>query len=201
MATVEQRYEAATDYVRRAIRAVEAGAFHSPASLLAPVFATEVYAGQVKTENVENELTRIEGRWLRATSDAERAHVAREAELLADRTQESLPGAPQDRQRTNLYKGEKPSAAPASSYAGEASSQASEAWGWAKEKAGELRDDAAGIGKWLLVGGGLVLAMKAVDLVRERQRRNRRGHMTTAQLLNARLEEAAELRNPRKVRR
>src|SRR5258706_16112375 len=101
MATVEQRYGTAHEYVNRAVRQVEAGAVHTWASILPPVFATEVYAGRLKTEEVKNELRRIEERWLRAGTDIERARVARDAELLADRTEENLPGAPTDWKRTN----------------------------------------------------------------------------------------------------
>ena len=102
MATIEQRYNAATEYVRRAIRQVEGGALHTWGSFLPAIFATEIYAGQLKTEPVKNELAKIEDRWLRAASDIERARVARDAELLADRTEENLPGAPTGWTRTNL---------------------------------------------------------------------------------------------------
>src|SRR5437588_8248349 len=104
MANIEQRYEAATAYVRKAVAVVEQGNNAED-----PITAgIEWYAARTKTEPVRSELARIEARWLRATSEFDRARVARDAELLADRTQESLPGAPQNRVRTNLAAGEQP---------------------------------------------------------------------------------------------
>src|SRR5690242_17579220 len=104
MATAEERYRAATRYVERAMGEVERGSLWS---YLHPLTAgIETVAGVYKTETAHHDLDRIEARWLRAASDGERAQIAREAELLADRVQENLPGAPQDRQRTNLVLGE-----------------------------------------------------------------------------------------------
>lgn len=116
MATIEQRYLAAVAYVRRAIERVE----RQNLSVIPALSAIEWYAGRTKTESSRNELERIEARWLRAANDIDRARIAREAELLADRVQENLPGAPQDRTRTNLTKGEVATSTPATSYLGEA---------------------------------------------------------------------------------
>src|SRR5262245_51305049 len=128
MATLQQRYEAATSYVRRAIKAVEDG----PSTYNPVTKVIEWYAGRQKTEAVRNDLDRIEYRWMYARSTAERAAVVRDAELLADRTKESLPGAPSDWKRTNLYKGEQEKQTSATSYNQELRAQASEVWDWAK---------------------------------------------------------------------
>jgi hypothetical protein len=161
MATVEERYQVAIAYAERAIAAVEKG----PSTWNPITLAIESYAGGTKTEQVRNDLRHIQDRWKAARSDADRATIARDAELLADRTQESLPGAPQDRQRTNLWKGEKPTSTPATSYGGEAKQQAEDsaahAVRWVRAKAKAVRDEIDhpwGIGKWLLIGGGVVVA-------------------------------------------
>jgi hypothetical protein len=181
MPSVEERYEAATAYVRRAVAIVEAAAvgyINDPITGL-----VEWYAGRNKTEPARNELARIEARWLRAASDVDRARIARDAELLADRTQESLPGAPQNRQRTNLYKGEQQESKRSTSYYGEVASQAEDHLDWA---IGKVSDGAKSIGKWLLVGGGLVLGWSAFSYLRERELRSR-----TRRLLNENLERTA----------
>jgi hypothetical protein len=116
-ATVEQRYKDAIAYVRRAIDSVTAA--QSSALNLLP---DSLNPALVKTAPARGELSRLELRWSRATSDKDRAAVARDAELLADRVQEDLPGAPQDRQRTDLVKGEVPTSTPATSYLGELAS-------------------------------------------------------------------------------
>ena len=105
-----------SDLVERAIATVEKG----PSTWNPITRAIESYAGKTKTEEVHNDLRHIQDRWDVARSDIERASIARDAELLADRVQENLPGAPQDRQRTNLWKGETPKSTPATSYGGEA---------------------------------------------------------------------------------
>lgn len=188
MPTAKERYEAATKYVERAIAKVEMPPI--TAGVIPLLGGIEAYAGHLKTEAARNDLAHIEARWLRATSDDERTRIARDAELLADRVQESLPGAPQDRARTNLYKGEIQTSAPATSYGQEVGRQAEEMWHWAKHAAGGIADEAREIGKWLLFGGGLVLAIKVVGLVRENQRRNER-RVPLRRLINARLVEAA----------
>ena len=194
MSTVEERYRAATFYVRRAVASVED---RGVAYAVAPITGiVEWYAGKTKTEQPRGELGRIEARWLRATTDKERANIARQAELLADRVQESLPGAPQDRTRTNLYKGETPTATLATTYYAEAGNQAGEVWGWVKDKASTITDGASSLGKWLLLGGGVVLAWKGVDYFRERERnRPRSAAESMARTLNVGLERAAEGRN------
>ena len=184
MATIQQRYEAATGYVSRAVLVVEEGpSAYDPISGL-----IEWYAGRKKTEAARGELSRIQDRWMRATNELERARVARDAELLADRVKENLPGAPQDWKRTNLVKGEKETHAPATSYAGEVHEQAAAAWGWARETAGGVAQAASGVGKLVLIGGGALLAWKAVGLLRARQRRNVRA---SRERLSVALERAA----------
>ena len=196
MATIAERYNAATDYVRRAVRHVETGAFRTPMSLWFPGLAAELAGGQVKTEPVKNELSRLETRWSRAISDIDRARVARDAELLADRVQESLPGAPQDRERTNLYAGEQQSSTAETSYGDAFTEQAGDTWDWVKETASELSGAAQGIGQWLLVGGGILLGIKTIDYLREREeKRNERVASAERRRLNAQLVNIAEARN------
>jgi hypothetical protein len=72
MATVEYRYEVATAYVTRAVARVEA----APAL----VNLVDRYAARLKTASVRDALAQIQARWLRASSDADRAVVARDAE-------------------------------------------------------------------------------------------------------------------------
>jgi hypothetical protein len=196
MATIAERYNTATDYVRRAVRHVETGAFRTPMSLWFPGLAAELAGGQVKTEPVKNELTRLEARWHRATSDIDRARIARDAELLADRVQENLPGAPQDRKRTNLYEGEHQSSTAETSYGDAFTEQAGDAWDWVKETASELSGAAQGIGQWLLVGGGILLGIKTMDYLREReQKRNEHAASAVRRRINAQLVDIAEARN------
>jgi hypothetical protein len=113
MATIEQRYTAAVDYVRRALKVLEPSWWN--------VFEHQAY--DEKTKTVRSDLERIDGRWLRATSDKEREAIARDAELLADRTKENLPGATSDWKRTNLYAGEVEHQTPATSFWGELSGE------------------------------------------------------------------------------
>lgn len=147
--SVEERYHAAVDYVRRALAVIAPSIFEF----------WERSAYETKTAPYKNELQRIEARWSVAKTDAERAAVARDAELLADHTQETMPGAPQDRQRTNLFKGETPQHAPATSYLGELThSQPSSA-------VPVVRDDGASWKKYAAVaalGAGGVLALRAL---------------------------------------
>ena len=74
-----------------------------------------------------------------------------------------MPGAPQDWRRTNLYAGERPSSTPATSYRQELTGEAEHDWGWFKDKANGAADPGKGIAQWILIGGGLLLAIKAVD--------------------------------------
>lgn len=152
MATVVNRYWEAISYVHRAVDSVES----APSTL----DFVDRYAARVKTEPVRNELAGIEARWLRATNDLERAKIARDAELLADRTQEALPGAPQDRQRTNLWTGEVPTSTPATTYGDEVARQAHDAWDWTKNAIRRTADDAASLGTWVLIAGGILLTTK-----------------------------------------
>src|SRR5206468_3585035 len=92
----------------------------------------DAYASTLKTETVRNELRRLEALWMHATTDIDRARIARDAELLADRTEENLPGAPQDRARTNLRPGEQASATPATSFDATADERARELMSRAK---------------------------------------------------------------------
>ncbi|MCU1282403.1 MAG: hypothetical protein JWM53_5949 [bacterium] len=191
MPTVEERFHAATAYVRRAIAAVEdKGVVYA----IDPVTGfVEWYAGKVKTAQPRNDLARIEARWLRATGDDERTQIARDAELLADRVEENLPGAPQDRIRTNLYAAETPKSTPATSYYGEVANQTDEVWDWVKQRASGAADGVSTVAKALLAGGGIILGWKVFDYLRERQRREQvRAGATERQRLNTNLSRAAD---------
>jgi hypothetical protein len=196
MATIAERYAAATSYVRRAIAEVENRPF---AYVVDPTTGLiEWYAGRTKTEPARNELAQIEGRWLRAANDIDRARVARDAELLADRVQENLPGAPQDRKRTNLFAGEEQSATPATSYYG---AVADEAHDYAEAGRGFLVGAAQGVadvGKLLLLGGGVLLGIRVFGYRRERERRRPVQAVPTQRELQAALEAAANARDRRR---
>jgi hypothetical protein len=176
MATVVDRYWEAVSYVHRAIDVVE-----SASSALNLV---DRYAARVKTEPVHGELAGVEARWLRSTNDLERAKIARDAELLADRTQEALPGAPQDRRRTNLWAGEVPTFTPATSYGDEVAREAHDAWDWTKSAIRRTADDAVSLGTWVLVAAGVLLTTKLWRTTAGTQRDARR-------TLNRRLERVA----------
>lgn len=177
MATVESRYQVATAYVARAIASVE-----SSSSLVKVI---DRYAAKIKTAPVRDALAQVQARWLRATSEGDRAMVAREAELLADRTKENLPGAPQDWARTNLFVGERETSTPATSYRQWFNDEAAADWAWLSGKAASAADAGKGVAEWLLIGGGLLVAWKAFDYFGKRQTK------TTA-ALNRELERAAE---------
>jgi hypothetical protein len=195
MPTINDRYTAATDYVRRALSIVEAaGVAYSTNPVTGMI---EWYAGRTKTVEPRNELAQIEARWRAASSDAQRAAIAREAELLADRVEESVPGAPQDRDRTNLYAGEIATATPATTYGQELDAQANEEWQWIKDTASVAKDRASSFGKWLLVGGAAVLSWKALDYLRERERSRQSRAESTEQRLNRSLERVAQRRSGR----
>lgn len=162
MPSNKDRYEAATSYVRRAIGVVERVSFTD---------IVERVAAPRKTEHARNELARIEARWLRAASDDERTRIARDAELLADRVQESLPGAPQDRARTNLARDEYPSATPPTSFADVLGAEVDRAWQRAKGAAHSTSDSVQSLGRWLLVGGALVVGWRAFGFLEQRERR------------------------------
>lgn len=191
MPTIAERYEAATAYVRRAIAIVEDRPL---AYVVDPVSgAIEWYAGRIKTGPARSDLEKVEARWMRSANDLDRARVARDAELLADRVQETLPGAPQDRKRTNLYPGEQQTSTPATSYYEAVADQAADVAHAGGVFAGAAIDAVATVGKWLLVGGGVVLATKVVDYLRERQRRQPAAQPTRSEL-QAALEAAANAR-------
>lgn len=188
MATIEQRYEHAVAYVHRAIDIVEAG----PKSYDPITRAIDWYAGTIKTETTRSDLERLERQWMFATNDLDRARIAREAELLADRVKENLPGAPQDWKRTNLAKGEHERSTPATSYEQELASQASSIFGELKAAAVSAASGASAIGGWLLLGSGIVLAVKALAHLGDRSQRS-----TTERRLSHGLERAAT-RNARR---
>ena len=147
MATNVERYERAHAYVMRAIVAVERAALTS--SVVPVLNGFEWYASRLRTETARNDLARLDVRWLRAIKELQRNVLAREMELLADRVAESLPGAPQDWQRTNLAVGEKPETAKAASLGEELRAQAAESW--ASVETSVVRPAASIIG-WLLTG-------------------------------------------------
>jgi len=186
MPTVEQRYQAATAYVHRAINVVQDRGFRY---VIDPVTGlVEWYAGRTKTDVPRTELARIEARWLRATRGDERSQVARDAELLADRVEENLPGAPQNRERTNLYSGEAPTAAPPTSFYGEIADRSAELWSGLRDAAERAAAAASLVEKTLLVGGGLWAAWKAVEYLRSRARTTDEG---SPHALNESLERVA----------
>jgi hypothetical protein len=189
MATVEKRYEAATAYVHRAIAVVERG----PSTPFDPLSeAADFYAGRIKTASVRTELQHIEERWEFATNDIDRARVARDAELLADRVQESLPGAPQDRKRTNLYPGETPKGTPSTRFEDIANEQFDATWNWLKRGSLAVRDEAAGAGKWLIIGGTILLGMQLIDFLRAHSQRN---EQEERRVLDSEVERVANRRN------
>ena len=105
------------------------------------------------------EVAQLKARWLRSTTGAERERVARDAELLADRVQENLPGAPQDRKRTNLYKGEAQKSTAATTYASEVAHRAVAAWDWFKREAKQASTPTG----LLLWGGALAVGYFAAS--------------------------------------
>jgi hypothetical protein len=143
--SAEQRYRDATSYVRRALQAIEPPAWQF----------WERPAFDAKTAEPRSELEHLEARWSGATTVDERAKLAREAELLADRVQESLPGAPQDRARTNLFKGEVQRSTPATSYLGELLNERSDGGGRNTDWGRIALIALAGAGALALVGGVL----------------------------------------------
>lgn len=108
-----------------------------------------------------NDLGAIQKRWDAAEDEATRATIARDAERLADRVQETMPGAElKGWKRTNLERGETPKVTPDSSYAREVKDTASEYATAAKKKIEETF-------KWrwwmtALVVGGIVVGVGVV---------------------------------------
>jgi hypothetical protein len=89
MPTVEERYAAATRYVREALTSVEGRAIGyaiNPATGQA-----EWYAGALKAQPAREELARITARWLRASTNEERERIAGEVEALAVLVIETMP--------------------------------------------------------------------------------------------------------------
>lgn len=123
------------------------------------------FANPHKIEVPRYEVAQLKARWLRSTSDSERAAVARDAELLADRVQENLPGAPQDRKRTNLFKGEVGKATPATTYGAELGHRAVAAWDWFKREAKQASTPAS----LLLWGGALAVGYVAASALMGRR--------------------------------
>jgi hypothetical protein len=185
--SIEDRYKRAIEYVHRAVDTVEDKAFD--ASLV------DWFAARKQTETARSEVARVEGRWLRATNDMDRARVARDAELLADRVQESLPGAPQDRERTNLWPGEVPTSTPATTYGDALAEQATAVARAIPSLTSGATDSLAGVGRWLLIAGGLFVAWKAIDYMHERERK--RPAQPTTRELQAAVEAAANARERR----
>jgi hypothetical protein len=88
MSTVEDRYRAATGYVRRAVAAVE----QQPIGYrLAPGGKVEWFAARDLAGPFRAALLQIEGAWLRAASDDARRQTAERAEALALRAIDALP--------------------------------------------------------------------------------------------------------------
>jgi hypothetical protein len=125
---------------------------------------------------------------MRATNDIDRAKIARDAELLADRAEENLPGAPQSWRRTNLFAGEDERSTPATTYGQELAHEAEQDWKWVREKASGAADAGKGLAQWLLIGGGILVAAKLADYLRTREQRRATG---TARALNEGLERTA----------
>ena len=159
----EQRYRRAIEYATRAVESVSGSLWSS-----GPI---DYYANREKTRTARQDLERIEERWWRASSDEARASVARQAELLADRIKENLPGAPQDWQRTNLTTGENERSAPATSYGSELRSEAEEAWSIAKRATERTADGLTSVGALLLLGGGLYVGSQLPSLLRSNKAR------------------------------
>lgn len=185
--SIEDRYQRAVAYVHRAVDTVESRALD--------LSFVDYFAARNQTETTRNEVAHIEGRWLRASNDTDRARVARDAELLGDRVQESLPGAPQDRERTNLWPGEVPKSTPATTYANALADQATEVVRAVPSLTRDATESLAGVGRWLLIAGGLFVAWKAIDYLHERERK--RPAQPTAREVQAAIEAAANARERR----
>ena len=178
MATIQERYDGAAAYVRRAVDSAKPAQWN-------PLR----YVGDAPTVAIGNSLQRLEMQWMRATNDLERARVARDTELLADRVEESLPGAPQDRARTNLFPGEVQRATPSGRFVRELADEFRTDWYWLADSSSVAADKVNDALKLLLVGGGLWLAVKALDAVTPR-----RDGLRSRVELNRRLEAAADER-------
>lgn len=154
---VVNRYHDAAAYVDRAIDTVEKSGG----------VVDRAMANPLKTQAARGELQQIKSRWLRSTTDAERVRIARDAELLADRVQENLPGAPQNRHRTNLFKGETERSTPSTSFDSELANRATAVWDWVKREAKEASSPAT-IRGLLFWGGALAAGYFAVSALTHR---------------------------------
>ena len=154
VATAAERYQAAIDYVERAIATAQAPPLWS--TVIPAVALASMYGGNLATTTARQDLVAIKKRWAAASSDTERDQVARDAELLADRVEENVPGAPTDRQRTNLFSGEVPSSTPAASFPSAIVDEVKADAKAAAEVVDKVGDELAGVGKWLLLGGALL---------------------------------------------
>lgn len=173
MSTTVERYESARRYVERAVAAVEHEALTS--SVVPVLDGFEWYGSRLRTETARNDRSRLEARWLRATTDKERVGIARDMELLADRVAESLPGAPQDWKRTNLGKNEAASATAKPSLSDELKAEAGSTWSTIES---QVARPATSILGWLAAGALAVGGWKLWQFVRsdeggERRRLNR----------------------------
>lgn len=174
MATIQERYDAATAYVEHAVKVTKLSPIN-PILLLRPDPAAVA----------ANELSRLRGRWARSTNDLERAAVARDAERLADRVEENLPGAPQGWQRTNLFPGETPRSTPPLSFLAEFKREAADDWMNIDTLETEIRKRS--LVPLAVIGGGvLILALLGLDGETARQERS-----PTRRTLNDQLERVA----------
>ena len=146
--TAEGRYRAAVAYVQRAIATI------TPSWLN----LIERPAADEKTAPYRHELSHVQARWSVARTEQEHAAIAREAELLADRTEETMPGAPQDWKRTNLWKGEVQKHAGATSYLAELLDMEPSAVAVGDEKHSPMTKYVVGA----VAGAGAILALRAL---------------------------------------
>lgn len=179
MPTLVERYDLAHRYIERAVSTVEREALTS--SVVPLLNGFEWYASRLRTETARNDLARIDARWLRATTDRERSEIAREAELLADRVAETLPGAPRDWKRTNLASGEAEKTTQKPTLADELKYEAREAWSGFEA---EIVRPASSLLGWLAAGALAVGGWKLWQFTRDDDRKERRQ-------LNRALERAA----------
>ena len=161
MATATERYNRATSYAHHAIASVSRSMWS--------VGVFDYYGNQEKTKTARQDLERIEARWWRASVESERNLIARDAELLADRIKENLPGAPLDWQRTNLAAGEIEKTQPPTTFASDLNDRANEVWAWASGAAERTTHGVTQIGAFVLIGGGLLLGSQVVSLLRGKQ--------------------------------
>src|SRR5262249_1373947 len=89
---------------------------------------------------------------------------------------------------------------PGTSYAGELVSQAQEvgrdAWGWFSHKADRAASALGDVGQWLLIGGGVLLGIQAIGLLRDMERRRNLRLAPTRRMVQLRRAELAERTAP-----